>query len=534
MNSSLGGRVFFVLLAVGQIMSAQHDHGGAQSFFDEIFKDPLPLVSEALGNFTHPISSQNHEAQAYFDQGFQLMYAFDQSDAIRSFHEAEKRDPNCAICYWGEAWSWGSFLNGTMGSSQSPFAYAAVQKARELAAGHATDEERALIEAMSVRYVKNFDPAKKRDQDIAYSQAMQKVHERYPKDLDAGTLYGEALFLLEPRRGWRDIHSPNTQRIAQVFEFVLAIDSRHVGACHLYIHLMEATSEPEKAEACADSMGNAIPGASHINHMPSHIWNRVGRWGDSVRANLQAWHTDQKAEIGEAFSIYATHNLDMLSFAASWDGQGAIAMQAARDYDKMVGDHVHPILTFIRFGRFDEVLQMTNRPSKADPAAVWDFGQGYARLRKGDKEASRAALKRLLDTAATTTGSFRFTSAHHVLECLGGILEGEIDRSDGDLKKATAAFERAVIEQDALDYDEPEPLPFAARHWLGAALLEQKDYANAERVYREELQKHPHNGWSLFGLKAALEGQGKPSIDVEKEFAASWARSDTWIRASRF
>ena len=462
------------------------------------------------------------------------MYAFDKVDAVRSFREAEKRDPNCAICYWGEAWSWGSYLNGAMQADEAPFAFAAIQKARQLAPHQADVEERALIQAMSVRYVEHFDPAKRREQDVAYAEAMRKVHEQFPKALDAGTLYADALFLLEPRHGWRDIHSPNVQRILGVLENVLAIDSRHVGACHLYIHLTEGTTEPGRAEACADSIENAIPGASHINHMPSHTWNRLGRWGDSVRANLEAWHSDQKAVIGEGFAIYPAHNLQMLLFAASMDGQGAIAIQAAKDYDKTARDHIYPILTLIRFGRFDEVLEMTNRPNQHDAAAVWDFGQGYARLRKGDKAGARVDLNHLLEAAATTSGMFRFIPARNVLGSLGGILEGEIYRADGDLEKAIAAFKRGVAEDDAMNYDEPEPLPFTARHWLGAALLEQKDYASAERVYREELKKHPHNGWSLFGLKAALEGRGRPSEDVEKDFEASWARSDTWIRASRF
>jgi len=277
-----------------------------------------------------------------------------------------------------------------MQDNEAPLALAAIQKSRRLAADHASAEERAFIEAMSVRY-----GGDGHEQGAAYADAMRKVHERFPNDVDAGTLYGEALFLLEPRRGWRDIQTPNVQRILGVLESVLAIDSRHVGACHLYIHLTEATTEPARAEACADSIGNAIPGASHINHMPSHTWNRLGRWGDSVRANIQAWHSDQKAAIGEAFAIYPSHNLHMLLFAASMDGQGAVAMQAARDYDKMEGDHVYPILTLIRFGRFDEVLEMTKRPEERNAAAVWDFGQGYARLRKGDKDAARQLLDAL-------------------------------------------------------------------------------------------------------------------------------------------
>ncbi|HEY6987954.1 MAG TPA: tetratricopeptide repeat protein, partial [Bryobacteraceae bacterium] len=299
-------------------------------------------------------------------------------------------------------------------------------------------------------------------------------------------------------------------------------------------HLTEATTEPERAEACAESVGNAVPGASHLNHMPSHTWNRVGRWGDSVRANIQAWHSDQKAAIGEGFAIYPTHNLHMLLFAACMDGQGAIAIQAAKEFDKMAGDHIYPILTLIRFGRFDEVLQIAKPDKERNAAAVWDFGQGYARLRRGEKDAARTHLKRLLKAADTATGQFRFNSASNVLGILGGILEGEVYRTNGEQKKAIAALERGVAKEDAMTYDEPEPLPFSARHWLGAALVEAKDYTNAERVYREELKRHPHNGWSLLGLRAALAGEGKPTGEVEQQFESSWARSDTWIRASRF
>ena len=192
------------------------------------------------------------------------------------------------------------------------------------------------------------------------------------------------------------------------------------------------------------------------------------------------------------------------------------------------------VLTLVRFGRFDEIPAITRRADDPIEAGVWDFGQGYAQLRGGDKDFARAYLNRVLDAAAHSTATFRSNSAHDLLGTLGAILEGEIFRADGDLEKATASFERAVARQDAMIYDEPEPLPFAARHWLGAALLDTKRYADAEHVYGEELKKHPNNGWSLFGLKAALDGQGKPSADVEKQLESSWARSDMWIHASRF
>ncbi len=520
--------------AQGPAQAALRDHDMTPESLPKNFNDPMALFPKALGRFTRPISSKNAEAQAYFDQGFQLMYAYDKQDATRSFREAEKRDPDCAICYWGEAWSWGSYLNGAMQAFESPFAYAAAQKAVQLAKGHATPEEQAFIEAIQGRDVEHFDPSKRHDQDAAYAEAMRKVSERFPKDLDAATLYADSLFLMEPRRGSRDIDAPNVKRIQNVLEAVLKVNSTHVGACHLYVHLTEATTAPGLAEACADTLGDQIPGASHLNHMPAHTWNQLGRWGDSVRANIEAWHSDQKAAIGEGFAIYPDHNLHMLLFAASMDGQGAIAIQAAKDYQKLNGSNIYDVLTRIRFGRFDEVLQITKRPDEAIAAGIWDFGQGYARLRNGEKDFAQAYLNRLLASAASSDALFRGHSAHDLLGTLGGILEGEIYRKDNDADKAIASFERAVQRYDAIIYDEPEPLPFSARHWLGAELLEVKRYGDAERVYREDLKKHPHNGWSLIGLKAALEGQGKSAGDVDKDLAASWARSDTWIRASRF
>jgi hypothetical protein len=363
---------------------------------------------------------------------------------------------------------------------------------------------------------------------------MRKLSDKYRDDLDIATLYGDALFLLEPRRGTRDVNAPNIKRLHSVLESVLERDPKHPGACHLYVHATESTVRPDKAEACAAFLGRTIPGASHINHMPSHTFNEVGRWGDSVRANLEAWHSDQKAEFGEGFAIYPDHNLHMLLYAASMDGQGAIAMQAARDYAKRTNDTMYEALTLIRFGRFDEVLEVTRRPEREIPGAVWDFTQGYANLRKKQEDFARLYLARLQKTVATAKAEFRGHPAKNLLGVLVGILEGEIARAAGDLPAAIAAFERAVTADDALDYDEPEPLPFPARHWLGAALLEGTRAQDAERVYREDLKDHPHNGWSLLGLQQALKAQGKRSSDVDKDLDASWSRSDTWIRSSRF
>jgi tetratricopeptide (TPR) repeat protein len=462
-----------------------------------------------------------------------MMYSFAKPEAVRSFREAWKRDADCAICYWGEAWAWGSYLNAPMTADEAPHAYAAARKAMTLSS-RATTKERALIEAIAVRYVETFDAAKRVEQDRAYAEAMQKVSAAYPDDLDIATLYADALFLLEPRRGTRDHTDPDVQRLHQVLEGVLTRDVRHPGACHLYVHATESTTVPGRAEACAEFLGLSIPGASHINHMPSHTWNEVGRWGDSVRANLIAWHSDQKAAIGQGFAIYPEHNLHMLLYAASYDGQGAIAMRAGKDYAKLTGESFYEVLTLVRFGRFDEVLEVTSRPKPEIQGGLWDFAQGYAHLKLGDADFAAVYLARVKKAAETSTAAFRVHPAKNLLSIVAGILEGEMQRTAGDLPGAIASFQRAASLQESLVYDEPEPLPFSAFHWLGAALLESRRFEEAEQAYRAELKDHPHNGWSLLGVQQALEGRGMKSAEVDADLAASWSRADTWIRSSRF
>jgi tetratricopeptide (TPR) repeat protein len=526
-------RIFVLVLgaaiAVGAQVATQHVEGSLPHDFDE----PIRLYKAALGTFTRPISSSNADAQAYFNQGFQLMYAFARTEAGRSFREAQKRDPACAICYWGEAWAWSPYLSEGRTPEHDARAYSAIQKARA-AEGNASAVEKALIGAMAARYSERFDASMASALDAAYARAMARVADAYPEDADVATLYAEALFLMLPRPGALDIHDPNVARVLSVLEAALKRNIRHPGACHLYVHTTELTAEPQRAEACVEFLGSAVPGASHLNHMPAHTWTRVGRWGDAVRASLNAWQTDQKAVKGEAILTYPAHDLQMLVYAASYDGQSAPAISAARGIARLTGDPMYLALALVRFGRFSEVAGMGERPVADIPGGMWDFAQGYAALRSGDDQAARDHLARLSRAAASSSASFKFHPAKTLLGTLAAILEGEIDRSAGDMTAAVAAFERAVSLSDAIVIDDPEPLPFGARHWLGAALLDAKRFADAERVYREDLARHPHNGWALTGLEAALKGQGKPSRAVEQERRASWARSDTPIRASRF
>jgi len=328
-------------------------------------------------------------------------------------------------------------------------------------------------------------------------------------------------------------------KIHRILEAVLAMDIAHPGACHLYVHATEPTIKPEKAEACADHLGASIPGASHIQHMPSHTYNRIGRWGDAVRSNLAAWHSDQRAEEDIAWAIYPSHNLHMLLFAASMDGQGAVAMQAARDYGKIVpGGAFYEAMTMLRFGRFDEILELDDPPAGGIQRGFWDFARGYAYLRNDEPERASVYLERVRRAAEKTPDGERFRghSAADLLGVVSGILEGEILRREGERDRAIEVLEAAIEREDGLRYDEPEPLNFSARHWLGDLLLELERYPEAERVFRAALEDHPMNGWSLLGLEVALRAQGQDAEakEVHKAFQSAWARSDTWITGPIF
>ena len=262
------------------------------------------------------------------------------------------------------------------------------------------------------------------------------------------------------------------QEIHRVLESVLAQDITHPGACHLYIHATEPTQEPGKAEGCADYLGASIPGASHIQHMPSHTYNRIGRWGDAVRANTDAWHSDLKAEHGEGFAIYPSHNLHMLLFAASNDGQGAVAIQAGKDYaDLMGGANFYEALTMLRFGRFDDIIELRDPPEGTVFRGLWDFGKGYAHLRTGDEGTARWYLHRIKTAIdEDPDNAFRGHTATQLLGVVGSILEGEILRANGDLDGAIAVLRAGGEIEDGLRYDEPEPLNISSYQWLGDVL----------------------------------------------------------------
>jgi tetratricopeptide (TPR) repeat protein len=495
------------------------------------FQEPIDYIPSALGPHSWKVTTSSEVAQKYFDQGLQMRYAYGMDDAARSFRMARQEDPTCAMCYWGEAYSLGSFLNGGMTAVKAPYAHEAIEKAVELS-GDGTEIERDLIMAARDRYPADYDPANRRAVDEAFAERMAVLYEKYPGNHEVAVVYAVALFMLEERRGYRDINDPDLIHLHAVLTGVLDEDITHPGACHLYIHATESSQKPELALPCAEYLSDAVPAASHIQHMPSHTWNEVGLWGRSVRANTRARHSDIMSREGLGFSYAAAHNLHMLLFAASMDGQGAVATQAGKDYAKETGNSMYHVLTLLRFGRYDEIPGITDRPDGEVAGGYWDFAQGYAAAHNGDMDTARDYLEKVETLAETSEARFRFHDASQLMGLSAAILAGEILRLGGDLDGAIESFKVAAELDDQQPYDEPEPIPYAARHWLGAALLEAGRYAEAEREFRKELSDHPHNVWSLHGLKAALEGQGKTDPEVDADFEESTSRMDVWITTS--
>ena len=504
--------------------------------------DPtIPLHEGVLGSYSWTITTAHPAAQDYFDQGARLMFSYATQQARRSFEEAARLDPACAMCWWGQAWSMGPYFNGGFAGSGRSEVGALLDAARAHSE-HATPVERALIEAMEVRHgIATAEGAGGRAAlDSAYAAAMGEVHERFPRDAEVATLYADALMLLEPRRGVWPIEKPAVQRIHRVLEGVLEADPGHPGACHAYVHATETTPKVVEAQRCADLLGSSIPGASHINHMPSHTYNRVGRWGDATAANVEAWETDRRAEEGRGFAIYPSHNLHMLLFSAAMDGQSELSLQAARAYEQYDGPGSigFQSLLLARFGRFDELLRLAEPGASPLHRGYWHFGRGMAHLRGGSVDSAAHHLAQLdsLAAAAGPDQRFRVHPASDLLAIVSGVLTGEVYRHRGEVDAAVAAMEKAVAVEEGLMYDEPEPLPLLVRDYLGALLLDAGRSDAAETVYREALIQRPNNGWTLTGLEQALRAQSK-STEADKVAAQrqrSWERADLALPASRF
>ncbi|OQW33537.1 MAG: hypothetical protein A4E19_03880 [Nitrospira sp. SG-bin1] len=511
--------------------------------------DTVPLYTN-LGSHHKRISTRVSVTQQYFDQGLRLVYGFNHAEAIRSFVRAAELDPSCAMCYWGIALAYGPHVNAPMDSASGVAAYAAVQKAVSLKS-HATAPERAYIEALAQRYEAD-PPTDRAKLDTLYSSAMGKVVKTYPNDLDAATLYAESLMDLRPWNYWRPDGTPypGTNEIVRQLERVLSRNANHPGACHFYIHAVEAVN-PQAAVPCAERLASLMPGEGHMVHMPAHIYIRVGRWNDAVQANQHAIHSDEVFIEGQHPTgvyplAYYPHNIHFLAFASTMAGRSAQAIEASStltskvnlDAARQVGmlQEMLPYhaLTLTTFGKWDEVLAESLPPEDIRLSyAMAYYARGVAHAAKGEWAEAQGALDQV---SAIHTATLDGTDGKTALSIAVHALSGEIATRRGDLDGGINYFREAARIEDGGLYFEPPKWYYPIRHSLGAALVKAGRHAEAEKVYREDLRRFPENGWSLFGLAQALWAQGKKkeAAAVEARFSRAWASTDVTLTASRF
>ncbi len=520
-----------------------------------------PLFT-GMGDFHRVITTSDPGAQRYFDQGMVLAFGFNHAESIRSFRAAQKLDPDCAMCFWGEALATGPNINVTakgkaiMTPDEQTAAWAALEKAKAAAVAK-PDIERDLIDALGARYA----PAPVEDRvplDHAYAEALGALVQKYPGDDDIAAMYGEAWMNTMPWDYWSDSETPRPE-IAPVIaklEEILARSPKHPLALHLYIHAMEASSSPGKAEQASDTLISLVPGSGHLVHMPAHIYWRIGRYNDAVEANVMAAKVDedyiaQCNAQGFYPALYYPHNIHFLWAASSMQGQGKVSIEAARKLaDNVSLEQIDefptveffktvPLLSLIQFGKWDEILaEPQPRADLAYSNAIWRYARGIAYANTGDLKAAkaeRAALVPLKTNEKVMVLDGNDYPASQLLTIADNLLLGEIAMNEGKTGDAIAAFKAAVDGQDALPYTEPPFWYYPTRQSLGLALMKAGRAKEAQAVYETDLKQYPHNGWSTFGLIQALDAQGKTSeADMHRDhFKAMWQFADVELKASR-
>ncbi len=509
----------------------------------------------ALGSFHREISTASAEAQLWFDRGLALCYAFNHEEAIRCFEAAAKADPNCAMAPWGIAYASGPNINNTeMDAAAVTRAQENIAKAQALKAG-ASPVEAALIEALAKRYAVPA-PADRSPLNKAYAESMREVHRAHGEDADVTALLAESLMLLRPWYHWTPEGKmmPETPEIVAVLEAGLKKWPDHPALCHFYIHTMEASPHPEKALPAANRLREAMPGAGHLVHMPSHIDVLVGDYHAAIVANQKAIAADMqyvsKRGALNFYTLYRIHNYHFLVYAAMFDGQNQLAQSAADELVTQIPvellvsmpDFVEafvptPLHVMVRFGHWEKILK---QPKPADDLlvtrAVWHYARALALASTGkvaEAEAEKAAFDAALAAVPETRLLFN-NACKSILSVAEAMIDGEIAYRKEAFEAAFKHLREAVARDDALNYDEPWGWMQPARHSLGALLLEQGRVKEAEKVYRADLKRHPNNVWSLHGLAECLDRIQKKeeARKVRLKFGEACSRADVDIKAS--
>ena len=533
--------------ALAQEPDDQHHHQSGMPTTTEVGAG-VPLYDN-LGDLSHKVSTGSAAAQRYFDQGLRLTYAFNHDEAIASYTQATREDSTCAMCWWGIAYAMGPNINAPMDTSAYRPAYAAIRRAVELAP-RATPYERDMIQAMARRY--GPEPvASRAPLDSAYAKAMKAVAKKYRDDPEAQTLYAESLMDLSPWNYWEARGArarPGTQEVVTTLERALKSYPDHLGLCHFYIHIVEASTTPGRALPCADRMAQQIPGAGHLVHMPSHIYMRVGYYDRVVNHNHDAVAADQsyvqdRKPTGFYQYTYYPHNWHMLWYGLIQLGRGSEAIHASRELVKVVPVDVvktvppleyffpAPYWSLVRFGKYDEMLAEPAPAQELEYAtAMWRYARGLALAAKGRLDQAKSELDGVAAaTAATPKESpAGINSQKKLLSLAERHLSGKLALARGDTAAGIAALEQAIRYEDELLYDEPPAWYHPIRQELAAVHLAMGHAPVAEKLYREDLVHFPNNGWSLYGLARSLEAQGRTAeaAKMDAQYRKMWEKAD--------
>lgn len=516
-----------------------------------------PLM-ENLGKYGMKVSTNSERAQKFFNQGLNLYYGFNHLEAYRSFKEAARIDPSCAMAYWGQALSLGPNINLPMDPADTETVYKALQQALALQ-DEVTAKERALINALSKRYTAEA-LKDRRSLDEAYATAMAEASKQFPDDAEVNTLYAEALMDLHPWDFWKNGKpQPWTSEPVEIINRVVTKNPNHPGANHLNIHILEASPEPDRAAASADKLLDLVPGSGHLVHMPSHIYIRVGRYIDGVEANERAVRTDEEyiaqCKVQGVYPLfYYPHNYHFLLACSQMAGMSAKSAETAEalkknipvemltvpDFVTLQHWYAMPWYNMVRFGKWNEILTVTEpADSLKYVKAVWHYARGMAFARTNKINEARNELKsfsQLVEDPFMEYTVSGFNSFRKILSIGEKMLDAEIEVKINNYDKAIQLLTAARDIEDNLLYQEPPDWYHPTRQVLGSVLLDAKRPADAEKQFREDLNQYRKNGWSLFGLYQSLRAQGKnkEAMEVKKEFDLAFSKADITLKAVRW
>jgi tetratricopeptide (TPR) repeat protein len=513
-------------------------------------------LMSGLGDHHHPVSTNNVEAQKFFDQGLRLIYAFNHDEAARSFQHAGELDPKLAMAYWGVAEAVGPNYNDPASDDRFKQAHDAIQKAGDLEAS-ASPSERAYIEAMAKRFPADIK-ADRRQAAEDYHDAMRQVMKQYPDDLDAATLFAESGMNLHPWGLWHADGTPEvgTDEIVTTLESVLRRDPNHMGATHYYIHAVEASPTPERALAGANKLAAMAPAAGHIVHMPGHVYIRTGDYEAAVKTNEKAAAADEaylKSSGAQGIypMMYYSHNLHFIAMCSAMDGNYTEAKKAADQLAAHVGPHVKemppiegfmtiPLAVDIRFHKWNDILQVkAPDPAMQTTTMFWHFGRGMALAATGKISEAEAEYKIVSEAEHATSEDVIFNMPFNnktkdILRIAENVLGAKIASAKKDNTAAISMLRDAVAVQDSLKYGEPPDWFFPVRESLGGVLLSSGNASEAEKVFREDLDRNPRNPRSLFGLREALKAQNRAydAQFVDKQFQSAWKGGQSHLSVS--